>query len=149
TAGVQTVSVADVTDSNKGGDTGTATTVNAGALAKIQLLMPGESAAPGTTSGKTGTPGVETAGTAYNVTVNAVDTNWNLVSTNDTIKITSTDPNAGIATNAALAAGTKAFSITNKTAGTWTMTASNMTHSAIGTNTSPSFTVVPGAVAKL
>jgi hypothetical protein len=36
--------------------------INAGAFSKLQLLAPGESAAPGTPSGKTGTPSAQTAG---------------------------------------------------------------------------------------
>ena len=57
-------------------------------IAKLQILTPGETAAPGTGTGKTGTPTAEVAGTAFSVTVNAVDANWNVVSTNDTIAIT-------------------------------------------------------------
>ena len=61
------------------------------------------------------------------MTVNAVDANWNLVSTNDTIAITSSDPNAVLPANAALVGGTKTFSVTNRTAGSWTVTASDVT----------------------
>jgi hypothetical protein len=42
---------------------------------KFWLLMPGESAAPRTASGKTGTPTNERPESAFNVTVNAVDAN--------------------------------------------------------------------------
>jgi hypothetical protein len=48
------------------------------AFSKLQLLVPGETASPGSGSGKTGTPNAQTAGTAFNVTVNAVDNFWNL-----------------------------------------------------------------------
>ena len=72
-------------------------------LCKLQVLLPGETAAPGTASGKTGTPTAQTAGTAYSVTVNAVDANWNLIDTNDTVGITSSDANASLPANAALA----------------------------------------------
>jgi len=48
-----------------------AITVNVGVFAKLQVLVPGESAAPGTVNGKTGTPTAQTAGTAFTVTVNA------------------------------------------------------------------------------
>ena len=41
--------------------------------------MPGETAAPGTASGKTGTPTARAAGAPFTVTVNAVDANWNLI----------------------------------------------------------------------
>src|SRR5207302_3380438 len=47
--------------------------VSGGAFAKLQLLVPGEAAAPGTAPGKTGTPSAQTASTAFAVTVNAVD----------------------------------------------------------------------------
>src|SRR5207249_692643 len=81
--------------------------VGPGAFAKLQLLVPGETAAPGTANGKTGTPLTQTAGTSFNVTVNAVDSNWNVVSTNDTIAISSSDGAASLPANAALVSGTK------------------------------------------
>src|SRR6185503_21071598 len=55
--------------------------ISPAAFAKLQLLVPGETAAAGTASGKTGTPTSSTAGTAFNITVNAVDAFWNLVNT--------------------------------------------------------------------
>ena len=46
-----------------------------------------------------------------NVTVNAVDANWNLVNTaSDTVGITSSDANAALPANAALSGGTQSFS---------------------------------------
>src|SRR2546430_1303202 len=102
---------------------GSWTTLNGGAFAKLQILMPGETAAPGTASGKTGTPTAQTAGTSFNVTVNAVDATWNAVSSTDAIAITSSDANATLPTNAALVAGTKTFSVTLKTGGSQTVTA--------------------------
>src|SRR5439155_4619663 len=46
---------------------------------KLQLLMPGETAAPGTASGKTGTPKGQRAGAAVTVTADAVDANGGMV----------------------------------------------------------------------
>ena len=84
------------------------------------------------------------------MTVNAVDANWNLVSTRRTPSaITTTDPNDVLPANAALVAGTKTFSLTNKTAGSWTATATDITDGTKTASTSPSFTVNPGAFAKL
>src|SRR5262249_61486153 len=81
-------------------------TVNAGAFAKLQLLVPGETAAAGTASGKTGAPNLQTATIAFNVTVNAVDANWNLTSSvSDNVGITASDTTATLPANAALAAG--------------------------------------------
>src|SRR5207247_3890708 len=66
--------------------------VSPGAFSKLQLLVPGETAAPGSASGKTGTPTSSTAATAFNITVNAVDNFWNVVNTiTDTVDIASTD----------------------------------------------------------
>jgi hypothetical protein len=149
TAGSATVTAADMTDDSKTAYTSPSITVNAGALAKLQLLLPGETAAPGTTNGKTGSPSAQTAGLPYSVTVNAVDANWNVIATNDTVAITSSDSNAALPANAALIGGGNTFSLTNKTAGTWTVTASDTTHSGVTASTSPSFTVNPGAFAKL
>src|SRR5439155_991028 len=118
--------------------------VSPAAFAKFQLLVPGETAAPGSASGKTGTPTSSTAGTAFNVTVNAVDANWNLVSSTHTVGITCTDPNDLLPANAALVAGTKSFSLTSKTVGSWTVTATDITDGTKTANTSPSITVNAG-----
>src|SRR5665811_612097 len=125
------------------------TTVNAAAFSKLQILLPGETAAPGTASGKTGTPSAQTAGSAFNVTVNAVDANWNPVTSTDTIGITSTDANATLPANAALVAGTKTFSVTPKTAGSKTFTATDITTGTMTANTSPATTINAGAFSKL
>src|SRR5205823_1822445 len=107
TAGSQTLTASDLTDPGKTGSSSPAIAVNAAAFSKLQLLAPGEIAAPGSATGKTGTPTVQTAGTAFNVSVNAVDANWNLINTNDTIAIAATDPNAILPANAALIGGAK------------------------------------------
>src|SRR5205085_2062797 len=125
-------------------------TVNAAAFTKLQLLVPGETAAPGTASGKTGAPTARTAGTAFSVTVNAVDANWNLVTNiTDTAGITSSDANATLPVNAALVSGTKTFNVTFKTAGSATLTASDITDITKTANTSPPITINAGAVTKL
>src|SRR5882724_9690971 len=149
TAGSSTVTASDVTDITKTTNTSSSVTVNAGSFAKLQLLVPGETAAPGTANGKTGTPGAQTAGSAFNVSVNAVDANWNVVSTNDTVAITSSDVNAALPSSAGLVSGTKAFSVTLKTAGNATLTSSNATHTAIPSSTSPAITVSAGLFTKL
>src|SRR5438445_450248 len=96
--------------------------VSAGFFSKLQLLVPGETAAPGTASGKTGTPTAQAAGTPFNVTVNAVDANWNLINTiSDTINLTSSDSNAALPANTALVSGTKTLSVTLNTVGSTTL----------------------------
>jgi hypothetical protein len=66
---------------------------------KLQMLFPGsipannEIPAPGTASGKTGTPSDRTAGVQFTVTVRACDSYWNLKKTeNREVGITTTDP---------------------------------------------------------
>ncbi len=123
---------------------------NAGTATKLQLLMPGETAAPGTVSGKTGSPTAQTAGTALTVTVNAVDANWNLVNSNThTINITSSDAAATLSAAAALVAGTKTFSVTLKTAGSFTITATDANVTPLTANTGTSTTVNAGVATKL
>src|SRR5213078_3383965 len=117
TAGNWTVTASDITTPAMTANTSPAITVP-GTFVKLQLLVPGETAAPGTGSGKTGTPTSSTAGTAFNITVNAVDSFWNTVTTAaDTVDITSTEPNATLPADAALVSGTRNLSVTFKTAG--------------------------------
>ena len=138
-----TVTATDQNGSPLTANTGTPTPVNAGAFTKLQLLVPGETAAPGSASGKTGSPSTRIKGTAFNVTVNAVDANWNLVNTvTDTVAITSSDSAATLPGNAALSGGTRAFSVTLNTLGSWTVTATDSTDGSKTANTSLSISVI-------
>ena len=108
TAGSQTLTASDITNAGINSNTSPTVAVNVGALAKLQILLPGETAAPGTASGKTGTPSNQAANSPFNVTVNAVDANWNLVNNiTHTVAISSTDPAAALPANAPLVAGTR------------------------------------------
>src|SRR4029079_18315225 len=149
TAGSRTVTATDITDGSKTANTSPSITVNAGAFNKLQLLVPGETADPGSATGKTGSPSAQTAGTSFNVTVNAVDANWNPVSSTDTVGITSSDAYAGLPANAALVTGTKTFSVTLKTAGSKTVTATDVSDGSKTANTSPSITLNAGSFTKL
>ena len=101
----------------------------------LQILVPGESASPvawngippppSAGTGKTGTPTNQTAGVAFNITVNAVDEGWNIVNTaTDTVTISSSDPSAILPSPAALVSGTRTFSVTLSTVSSQTLTAS-------------------------
>ncbi|MFH2070112.1 MAG: hypothetical protein ABIJ11_02710, partial [Elusimicrobiota bacterium] len=97
------------------------------AATKLQLLLPGESATPGTAPGKTGSPINQTAGSSFTVTVNAVDDNW-YVDTADgsTVSVTTSDlydtePASGYLVN-----GTTTSTLTLVTAGTTTVTAGDI-----------------------
>src|SRR5206468_2833665 len=116
-------------------------TVTAGAFVKLQLLVPGETAAPGTVTGKTGAPTARTAGLAFNVTVNAVDANWNVVSSTHTAGITSSDSSATLPANGALSAGTRTVSVTLRTVGSQTVTATDIPDGTKTANSSAPITV--------
>ena len=103
---------------------------------KLQVLLPGETAAPNTPSGKTGTPDPQTVGVPFNITVNAVDSLWNRVSATDTIAITSSDATATLPADAALGNRTRTFSVTLNTAGSFTVTATDVTDGTKTANTS-------------
>jgi hypothetical protein len=111
---------------------------------QLQVLMPGETNAPGTATGKTGTPDAQTAGTSFNVTVNAVDATWHVIplSANDNIAITtSDDTQATLPANATLVGGTKTFSLTFWTGASYTVTATDTTDTTKKPDTGSSTTV--------
>ncbi|MFY9158428.1 beta strand repeat-containing protein, partial [Aquirufa ecclesiirivi] len=148
TAGNQTVTATDQA-ATLTANTGATTLVTAGAVNKLQVLMPGETAAPGTTTGKTGSPTAQTAGTSLNFTVNAVDAYWNLVSSaTPTAVITSSDAQATLPSSAALVGGTKQFAITLKTAGNQTVTATDQA-ATLTANTGASTVVNADVASKL
>src|ERR1700688_3077558 len=128
--------------------TGTASlSVNAGTFSMLQLLVPGETAAPGTVSGKTGTPSTEYVNGPFKVTVNAVDQYWNLVNTvTDNVQITTTDTSATPPAPSQLVAGTGTFSVTlvsvSYNPATTTITATDITDSSKTASTSPAITVI-------
>jgi uncharacterized repeat protein (TIGR01451 family) len=102
--------------------------VSAGSFTKLQLLAPGETAAPSTTNGKTGTPSSQVPDVAFNVTVNAVDAFWNIVSSaSDTIRIGLSDTNVIPLVDQFLTNGTKSVSVTMTTPGTNVVTATDVT----------------------
>src|SRR5439155_3866636 len=88
-----------------------------------------------------------TAGVSFAVTVNAVDANFNPITTNDTVHFTSSDVNATLPSDAALTNGTGSFSVTLKTAGSRTVTASDVTHTNITAGTSAAISVAAATAA--
>ena len=140
-AGTHTVSVAD------GAITGTSAsiTVDAGPFTQLQVLVPGETADAGSVTGKTGTPLSQTANTPFNVTVNAVDAYWNVISATDTVAITSSDPFAVLPPSAALVAGSGTFSVNPQSGGATTVTATDVTDGTKTPGTSSSISVINNA----
>jgi len=111
---------------------------------KLQLLMPGETAAPGTPTGKTGTPTAQQVGVPFDVTVNAVDNTWHLItSASDTVHITSSDSTAALPNDAPLVSGTATLSVTFNAQGTFTVTASDASDATKAASTGAATTVNP------
>lgn len=122
-------------------------TVTPGAFTQLQLLVPGETAAPGTATGKTGTPNTEYVNGSFNVIVNATDQFFNVVnSVTDTVHITSNDGKAMLPSDSPLVNGTGGFSVTLETVSynpsTTTITASDVTDPTKTSDTSSAIQVI-------
>jgi len=81
TTALMRMTTVTITASAGGYANGVSTTVvvNPNIGKKLQVLLPGECAAPGTTTGKTGSPTERMAGAEFGITVRACDDNWNLL----------------------------------------------------------------------
>ena len=110
---------------------------------QLQVLLPGETNAPNTTTGKIGTPSPQTTGITFDLTINACDANWNIASTSDTVAFTSDDGSAWLPINTALVKGT--VTIVGNTyfgsPGTWSITATDVTTNAVSAGTSTPITI--------
>jgi len=124
--------------------------VNPATYTKLQVLLPGETARPGTAAGKEGTPGNETAGTPFLITVRAVDQYWNVVSgIGDRVGFTSTDPFAGVPAETTLVSGQRVFAGRLFKSGAQTITASDLDNTSITSSTSAPVTIVAGAFSRV
>ena len=113
------------------------------AFTQLQVILPGETAAPGTPTGKTGTPDVNNYGATggiQDLVVNAVDANWYPVgNVSDGVTLSSDDtsallPAAPVAMVNGVATFTSVFAFS--TTGTFTITATDSTNGGITPNTS-------------
>jgi len=116
--------------------------VNQQTFVQLQVLMPGETNAPGTPTGKTGTPDVEfLCNPQFPVTINACDANWTiLTSVTDGVSMTSNDSTSsapvGSAATSTLVAGTVQIPFNFGQTGTFTCTATDTTNTNIPAATS-------------
>jgi hypothetical protein len=126
TAGAQTVTAGDGTRSVTSPDI----TVSAGAATHLAVGS---------------FPDPATAGTPGSLTVTALDAHDNPTTLAGNIHLTSTDPQADLGVNFALPGGTNTVSVTLKTAGEQTITATSVANGSIH-GTQSAITVDPGAV---
>ncbi len=109
---------------------------------KLQVLLPGMSAAPGTPSGFTGTPYTQTVGVPFQVIVNATDQDWNVAPVSDLVQLTASDPYASLPPVTNLTNGTATLTVTINSSGSHTITANDITHPNVTNGVSPAFEVV-------
>lgn len=116
-------------------------------FSQLQVLLPGETNAPNTATGKVGTPTPVSLseGGMVTVTIHAVDANYHIVTTasGNLIELSSSDVNAALPLASALVNGTVTQDLYFSTTGTFTVTATNLSNINIPNATSSSVTVVP------
>lgn len=120
-----------------------------GAWTAMQVLLPGETAVPGTVAGVAGSPSWQAAGQPFTVTVRAVDAWHNTVpSAQGALGIAGTDPRLGVVP-AELVDGQAGVTVTPYLAGEQQLTAEALPHPHVQAATSASFEVEPGEYARL
>jgi hypothetical protein len=111
----------------------------AGPFTRLQVLLPGEMPAPGTTTGKTGTPQAQAVGVPFSVRVRACDDAWNTVGTiTDVVQLSSTDGSASLPPEAALVSGQLELTVIFHAAGVFTVSAVDLSDGTIPQATSAS-----------
>jgi hypothetical protein len=118
-------------------------TVHPGTFSKVQVVVPGETALPGSVSGVSGSPATQTVGTAFNATVWATDTYWNPVPSGDNVRVDSPTDGAEVQGTGVLTNGTRTFQITLNTVGSQTVRVTDLTNGSITSTTSPAISVIP------
>jgi hypothetical protein len=108
---------------------------------KLQVLWPGETNAPGTATGKIGSPAPVAAGDNVTVTVNAVDNTWHIVNVSgDNIHFTAASSSVTVPPDAALASGSLQGTVTFGNSGAFTITATDTTTTNVTAGTSSTIT---------
>lgn len=112
---------------------------------RLQILVPGEEAAPGTNSGKTGEPLDQRVGEAFDVLVRACNSDWETnTGVSHVVQLSSTDDTAGLPSAQPLSAGEVTLRVTLNSSGSFTITARDLTDREHFTATSAVITVQAG-----
>ncbi len=100
----------------------------AGTYARLQVLLPGETAAPGTLTGKTGSPQAQVIDVPFEVVVQACDDDWHVVTSgSNQVQWNSTDEQAVLPDAAHLTGGRATAWVTFDTRGTFTISGQDLT----------------------
>ncbi len=121
-------------------------TVHPGSFSRVQIVVPGQDPAPGSSSGVTGDPATQGAVQGFAVEVYATDTYWNPVPSSDTVRLTSSDAAASTPVTGALSNGFRQFTLSLGTVGTQTLTVTDQTNGSIQGMTCAPIQVIPSAV---
>ena len=99
---------------------------------QLQVLLPGETTAPGTIDGKSGTPNAQTVGVPFNVRVRACDASWNTqTSITSQVTLSSSDETATLPSALQMIGGEIQFTVTINASGQFDFTASDLTDPTI------------------
>lgn len=121
----------------------TAGPANAQSYTRLQVLLPGETEAPGTATGKTGTPEDQATGVPFEIKVRACDSSWNtVVSITHIASVSSTDESAALPGPAVLVGGEVRLTVTSNAAGSFTISARDDTDPTMPEGVSASFAVM-------
>ncbi|MFH1957357.1 MAG: hypothetical protein ABIJ15_02645 [bacterium] len=133
--------------------TSKAISIGYGPAVKLQVLLPGETPAPGTESGKNSSGLLtQTAGAMFTITVNCVDQFWNInPDVSPYVQGTSSDKYDTEPSSKTLTGGTEPFWFTLKTAATTTINAQHLylIDDYYDSNTSSVFNVGPAPLDRL
>lgn len=119
------------------------TSVIPAGLARLQVILPGQAALPGSVTGKAGSPFARVAGAPFSATVRAVDPYWNKISTvGDTVALGAEIASVVLPAPQALAAGQLTFSgLIVQVTGYWTLSVTDLTQPFVASDTSSVFGV--------
>ena len=110
---------------------------------KLQVFCRARRTRPARSPARSARRSPQTVGVPFDLTINACDAVWDIVSASDTVAITSDDVSAWVPPNTALVNGT--VTILGNTyfgsSGTWTITATDVTTNAISAGTSTPITI--------
>ncbi len=120
--------------------------VHPGTFSRVQIVVPGQTADPGSAAGLFGSAATQGAGQAFTVEVYATDDYWNPLPSGDTVRIISNDPLASTPVSGALSNGFRQFTLSLGTVGSQTLTVSDQSSGGITGMTSMGIPVIPNAI---
>jgi hypothetical protein len=128
-SGNQTITASDPGNPSILADTSSPVTITGGSFARVLILAPGETVAPGTATGRSGTATDQSINYAFTCTVLATDQWWNPVGgVTDVVRITSNDPLAQLPPDQPMVDGTADMSVRLSTGGFQQISVSDVTN---------------------